>query len=100
MNNELKQNWINALRSGKYKQAKLAYRTNEGFCVWGVLLEVTGHITWEQCNDKYCAYPRLGSLGIQKQFDISREEYEKLLNWNDNGQCNFNELANYIEEHL
>ena len=38
----LKDKWIAALRSGKYKQGKGALQRNESFCCLGVLCEVAG----------------------------------------------------------
>lgn len=41
MNQEIKQRWVSALRSGEYKQAKRAlHPTNGGFCCLGVLCDL------------------------------------------------------------
>lgn len=40
MKPEVKQLWLDALRSGKYKQALRALRTDHGFCCLGVLCDV------------------------------------------------------------
>ncbi len=40
MNSDIKQQWLIALRSGKYKQAKAALRKNDCFCAFGVLCDI------------------------------------------------------------
>lgn len=40
MNQDIKQMWVTALRSGEFKQARKALRTNEGYCCLGVLCEL------------------------------------------------------------
>lgn len=40
MNPEVKQKWVEALRSGKYKQGQGALRTGDGYCCLGVLCEL------------------------------------------------------------
>jgi hypothetical protein len=37
MNLEIKEQWVAALRSGKFKQAKYKLKENEGYCCLGVL---------------------------------------------------------------
>jgi hypothetical protein len=45
---ELKQRWLDALRSGKYKQGKGALRTGKDhFCCLGVLCDISGAGEWE-----------------------------------------------------
>lgn len=40
MNQDIKQRWLSALRSGAYTQAKGALATEDGFCCLGVLCEI------------------------------------------------------------
>ena len=40
MNQRIKQQWIEALRSGKYKQTREVLRDNSGFCCLGVLTDI------------------------------------------------------------
>jgi hypothetical protein len=42
MKPEVKQMWLEALRSGKYKQGKHQLRSGNKFCCLGVLCEVSG----------------------------------------------------------
>lgn len=40
MNKEIKQRWINALRSGKYSQTEGCLRDGKGYCCLGVLTDI------------------------------------------------------------
>lgn len=40
MNPEIKAKWVEALRSGEYKQARIRLRTADGFCCLGVLCDL------------------------------------------------------------
>lgn len=59
MNKEIKQQWVEALRSGDYKQGAYALRNiNDGFCCLGVLCDIyhkeTGKGGWgKPHNDEY-----------------------------------------------
>ena len=50
MNSQIKQKWIDALRSGKYPQAQSKLYSGDGFCCLGVLCDIyanqVGDITW------------------------------------------------------
>lgn len=50
MNQEIKRLWVTALRSGEYKQAEGALKTEDGYCCLGVLNQIRVNqqgITWE-----------------------------------------------------
>jgi hypothetical protein len=51
MNNDIKQKWISALRSGKYKQTKKVLNDGTGMCCLGVLCDLYiqegGDLKWE-----------------------------------------------------
>lgn len=57
MNEDLKQRWITALRSGEYEQAtgtlKNITEDGVGYCCLGVLAEISGRGNWQeyQCDD-------------------------------------------------
>jgi len=54
MNSQIKQKWIDALRSGKYHQGQSKLYSGDGFCCLGVLCDIyanqVGDITWEKRN--------------------------------------------------
>ena len=61
MNPQVKEKWLTALRSGKYKQTRKILRGNEGFCCLGVLCDIYSKETdnpwetrvWTDCNYGY-----------------------------------------------
>lgn len=88
MNAEVKQKWLDALRSGEYKQAKSALRNGDGYCCLGVLCDLhakaTGHVWGDedeylgQCDllpKEVCDWAELVSDQVnehgENEFDIS-----------------------------
>jgi hypothetical protein len=51
MDSSLKQKWVRALRSGKYKQASGQLKTEDGFCCLGVLCDVYDPSNWIVADD-------------------------------------------------
>jgi len=51
MDSSLKQKWVRALRSGKYKQASGQLKTEDGFCCLGVLCDVYDSTNWTVAAD-------------------------------------------------
>lgn len=104
MNPELKAKWIEALRSGKYQQAKARLRTAESrFCCLGVLAEVQG-ATWDHFDCPFIA----GEMVRAKMGDwlkdnaaggLTMGQQTRLSDMNDTGSS-FAQIADYIEEHL
>lgn len=45
---DFKEQWVKALRSGKYQQTKQYLHTDEGFCCLGVACDMQVHNLWEQ----------------------------------------------------
>ena len=55
MNTEVKQKWIDALRSGKYEQGSEKLRSQQGYCCLGVLCDLYSqekNQDWEFRGDK------------------------------------------------
>lgn len=50
MNPELKQKWLQALRSGQYKQTKERLKGKYGYCCLGVLCDVSGRGEWTKTD--------------------------------------------------
>lgn len=106
MNKELKQKWVEALRSGKYKQGKEALRRcepEESFCCLGVLCDIVDPHNWElvDLGDIYTHKGKSGypdreiarSVGLDDQFITN------LAMANDNGKS-FEQIAARIEAEL
>lgn len=83
MDKELKTKWVAALRSGKYKQGRGEYRSDDGcYCALGVLLNVMAHYGWAYSNTR-----RLVAAGLRP---------DRVIKDNDNG-LSFNEIADKVE---
>ena len=106
---DVKANWLEALRSGKYEQAQRWLRTSDGFCCLGVLCD-TQKMKWKYDKNFYTT-PN-GDSSVPGMADIDPEIYEVLYNHipgakmsvathlaniNDRGSS-FAEIANWIEE--
>ena len=50
MKKEIKKKWVNALRSGKYKQAKGRLRYKDRYCPLGVLCDISRLGEWEEID--------------------------------------------------
>jgi len=120
MNSTIKEKWLSALRSGKYKQGKEALRTKENkFCCLGVLCDVYRKETklgkWDKNHFSNFAFintkknnQKFNSLGI---LPISVMDWaglkdvnptfgnETLAKLNDNG-FTFQEIADIIDKNF
>lgn len=89
MTNKDRVKWIEALRSGKYKQGKGQLKQDDRYCCLGVLQEITN------CD-----------LDLRNQteklsYDFLYGGHQNLLiEMNDCRNKNFNEIADWIEKHL
>ena len=103
--NDNARKWIEALRSGEYKQGHNALRTGSGYCCLGVACEVYRR---EHLNGPhwFCHYfdHRDDELPkrVQHWLGLSspRGEHPKgpsLITLNDRRRLSFSEIADYIE---
>jgi len=108
MNPEVKQKWVNALRSGKYKQAQYNLKSGYGYCCLGVLTDLyikENDLKWtyDDAYDTYDFNEFEGSLcnTVIKWSDFPDGATEDdLIAMNDSKQKTFSEIADYIEENL
>lgn len=89
VNKQLRDEWVAALRSGKYKQTTGALFRGEACCCLGVLCRVAG----------------VESLAVPAMTDIwERRPYKRigydLVGMNDNERRSFAEIADWIEANL
>jgi len=121
MKETVKEQWIEALRSGKYRQGKHVLRDKEDkFCCLGVLCDLyrkeTGHGDWGESLDNYV----FGSGSDNTRSSFLTEEVAdwaglenlrpvidgtKITHYNDGHMPNiephdFDEIADLIEQHL
>lgn len=112
MNPTIKQQWVEALRSGAYAQGKGYLRTRAGFCCLGVLCDLHSKATGEAWNPPWQsveAYVYMGTTwylpeAVQKWAGLSdgnphittAREITNLPTLNDT-QVPFPEIADAIE---
>lgn len=107
MDAQLKAKWIEALRSGKYKQGSHSLRRGDAYCCLGVLCDVAGeqvaHVYKTYEGDLY-AFGQFGETAflpriLRETAQIPTGTAWELVALNDAGQS-FSEIADYIEAHL
>jgi hypothetical protein len=111
MNPQIKQKWVDALRSGDYQQGQCYLRTNSGFCCLGVLCDLYGkenNVEWQHNEVVGYFYENhsfslpssvLEWAGLEYCNPRVDDETNSLAGLNDKGST-FIEIANLIEEQL
>ncbi len=103
MDAEIKRKWVEALQSGKYKQARdVRKRCADGsYCCLGVLWEVCGPVEWRDVGDIGYRPFRQGrdDDGFYIPSEARIPSYQLLIKLNDGGKS-FAEIADYIEKNL
>lgn len=111
--NENAKKWVQALRSGEYKQGKGSLRVNDEFCVLGVACDLAskaGVVTQIKYHDGSYSYDScsyIAPIGVMDMFGICSDgaKYKTagrisitttLTEQNDNGMS-FSALADLIE---
>jgi hypothetical protein len=111
MNPEIKEKWINALRSEEYQQTQDNLKTDEGYCCLGVLCDIyakENNVDWEKDFDEYTMFGYVRKLphhvvkwaGLNSQSPEVKDDngnYVFLINLNDTGST-FREIAGLIEK--
>jgi hypothetical protein len=114
VNKEVKRAWVEALRSGKYKQATGRLRRVDGYCCLGVLCnlykESHQDCNWSEESDCFCFVIHEENTDPAMDFlpekvvewaglDSSDPHDGTLVGLNDRG-ATFDEIADVIEENL
>lgn len=114
MNQDIRKRWVDALRSGKYKQTTQRLRTDKGFCCLGVLCDVVKDdigLEWVAPDVFPFEYVFAGGRAMLPQVVIDFCEFTPqellgggpsicaipLIRMNDNDKKSFNDIANAIE---
>lgn len=100
MNKQLRDKWIKALRSGKYKQTTGVLKSGDHYCCLGVLCKVAGkRINAEEMNlDNRPVLRKLRDaleLGEEKDMNVQCV----LTGMNDDGKS-FKTIANWIARNV
>ncbi len=101
MKPEHKRLWLEALRSGEYKQSVGLLRDHHGYCCLGVLAEVCGNPDgWKNSNTSIQRYNgRLGGL-VPEEFGLGHYTQGQLQRMNDKQGKNFKQIADWVEKNI
>lgn len=104
------EHWLNALRSGKYKQSKNSLKDSDGFCCFGVLCDLAakdGGPKWaEDRNGDPEFFGKRGSIPVQMTafMGLNRTgectDESLLVRANDEFGMDFNAIADLIEKKI
>jgi hypothetical protein len=111
MNPQIKQKWVDALRSGDYKQGQDHLRTNSGFCCLGVLCDLyikENQLEWEPSTHykNFYVFQDMATIlplsvvewsGVEGCNPHINDGESTLAKLNDRGST-FNEIADVIEK--
>jgi hypothetical protein len=114
MDPDIKAKWVEALRSGKYKQARMALETSRGYCCLGVLCRAVGAEFQEFDDDGryYDSVPVLDGINLAdgnneelsrsflRRAGLREEDQIRLVEMNDSENASFLKIAEYIEKRL
>jgi hypothetical protein len=114
MHEHVKKMWVDALRSRKYPQGHGALKTEEGYCCWGLLCEISGLGSWvygndgtfyvvgDERGDAYIPNPVADWAGIERYnprlqyFSAALDPHRGLAQYNDN-YYSFDDIADMID---
>lgn len=101
MNKEIKAKWLEALRSGRYKQGRTLLRSiDDEYCCLGVLCDIVDPDGWINHKAGYSIrdghYSVLGK-DIRAQTSIAISDCIILMNLNDRDRLSFSQIADWIE---
>lgn len=96
---EIKEKWIDALRSGEYSQTSRSLRDKNGYCCLGVLARVCGYSENELRGKEFLYSKNFPNVPEILQGLYSKTYVFELSNMNDTGYS-FTEIADWIEQNL
>ena len=115
MNPQVKEKWLNALRSGEYQQTQTALRKEDGFCCLGVLCDLyikekNEQWVWDgdskygiKCGSKnvyYSHLPRSVMEWAGLRICCDPFVFDNTLSELNDGGSTFKQIADLIKEHL
>jgi len=92
MNQEVKAKWVEALRSGKYKQGRKTLKHAGRYCCLGVLCEVAGEPIERFHNNL--------NNPFMERVGFPWGQHGVLIEMNDTKKKSFAEIADYVEQNL
>ena len=101
MDPEIKRQWVEALRSGKYEQGRLFLERDGKFCCLGVLCHAVRGVTPTYNPDGgLSCYAENAGYGLVEELFPDTVAHETLWGMNDDQNKSFAEIADYIERTL
>jgi len=104
MNRDLKDKWVKALTSGKYKQGRNLLRDGEDrYCCLGVLCDLVNPTawTWEEDPKVYSHFQTTEfPSDLIRSVELNEGVAADLTLLNDTHGKTFYEIAEYIQEHV
>ena len=101
--------WVAALRSGEFEQGAKALHPDDAYCCLGVMCEIAPDVAWtsDYHPDRVAAnFVVMDSNGkppeaVMREFglDSYAGEPDLLVEFNDGGDYDFEDIANWIEAH-
>ena len=97
--------WVAALRSGKYKQGTGQLRFDDKYCCLGVLCAIAppGSIQWEYDGDNGVPPYRVWSEYAGMTHEMGKlwwhDNIDNLIDLNDVAKWSFDQIADLIEKH-
>lgn len=99
------QEWVKALRSGKYKQTTGKLKYDNAYCCLGVLCDISNISEWESngINETYLTNSSTPPLVVKIYAGINNSmkginKLGELIRMNDSHNYNFKQIADYIEQ--
>lgn len=107
MDPQLKAQWLEALRSGKYVQTTGQLHNAKGFCCLGVLCNVVDPNAWDDGDEWVYGEGENTTrdmvelpAGFKMRAKLSGSFEHKLVQMNDEQGMSFAEIADFIERNL
>lgn len=97
LNPEFKERWVEALRSGKYKQTEGRLQKCGGYCCLGVAACLIDPNGWD--GNEFRGDSHVLDDATMGEIGLSPRAHDWLTSMNDNGES-FETIANYIEANL
>ena len=95
MRSEIKQMWLDALRSGEYKQGQKALRTDDNFCCLGVLCDL--HRKNSLCELNWLNFGKKNINSLQRYAGKEVSLPDIVINWSE---LNLHHIQNNILDKL
>lgn len=94
-----RQEWIAALRSGKYSQTQEYFKDSNGFCCLGVACDLAQVDESEYLNALDYQFENVNAGQLYTDLGLMSCQAEELAIMNDRGD-DFDEIADYIEREM